>query len=60
MNLHRITLFVNATNTQAIRAYEKAGFGHEGRLQEAAFTRGAREDQLVMGLLAGELADDEP
>ena len=33
MNLHRITLFVNATNTQAIRAYEKAGFGHEGRLR---------------------------
>ena len=29
MNLHRITL-VNATNTQAIRAYEKAGFGARG------------------------------
>jgi RimJ/RimL family protein N-acetyltransferase len=59
MNLHRITLYVNRSNSHAIRAYEKVGFAHEGRLREAAFTHGAREDQLVMGLLAGELLDDE-
>jgi RimJ/RimL family protein N-acetyltransferase len=59
MNLHRITLHVNANNDQAIRAYEKVGFSHEGRLREAAFVHGGRMDELVMGLLAGELTAEE-
>ena len=59
VNLHRITLFVNADNAQAIRAYEKVGFRHEGRLREEAFVHGARMDDLVMGLLSGELTDDD-
>ncbi len=57
VNLHRITLFVNADNAQAIRAYEKVGFQHEGALREAAFVHGGRVDHLVMGLLAGDLRD---
>jgi RimJ/RimL family protein N-acetyltransferase len=59
VNLHRITLYVNADNTQAIRAYEKAGFKEEGRLREMAFVHGGRVDQLVMGLLRDDLNADE-
>jgi RimJ/RimL family protein N-acetyltransferase len=55
VNLHRITLFVNADNARAIGAYEKVGFVHEGRHREAAFVHGGRVDQLVMGLLPGDL-----
>jgi RimJ/RimL family protein N-acetyltransferase len=58
VNLHRITLYVNADNTQAIRAYEKAGFKEEGRLREMAFVHGGRVDQLVMGLLRDDLKAD--
>ena len=59
MNLHRITLQVNADNEKAIRAYERVGFRHEGRLREEAFVHGARMDDLVMGLLTGELTEDD-
>ena len=58
VNLHRINLFVNADNAQAIRAYEKVGFVHEGSLRENAFVQGRRVDLLVMGLLAGDLRDE--
>lgn len=58
MNLHRISLQVNADNRKAIRAYEKAGFTHEGRLREAAFVHGARMDELVMGILEGEVLEE--
>jgi RimJ/RimL family protein N-acetyltransferase len=59
MNLHRITLEVNADNEQAIRAYEKVGFREEGRLREAMFVHGGRMDTVVMGLLARELVADD-
>jgi RimJ/RimL family protein N-acetyltransferase len=55
VNLHRITLFVNSDNAQAIGTYEKVGFVREGRLREAAFAHGGRVDLLVMGLLPGDL-----
>jgi RimJ/RimL family protein N-acetyltransferase len=58
VNLHRITLFVNADNAQAIRAYETVGFVHEGRLREAAFVHGGRVDLLAMGLLPGDLSPE--
>lgn len=50
-NLHRITLYVHAFNERAIRAYEKCGFRHEGRLREAYYLDGEYKDVLVMGLL---------
>ena len=58
VNLHRVTLEVNADNAQAIRAYTKVGFREEGRLREAMFVHGERMDTVVMGLLEGELNDE--
>ena len=54
LNLHRIGLDVHSTNTRAIRAYEKAGFTHEGRLREAGYRDGERYDRLKMGVLRRE------
>lgn len=56
-NLHRIFLYVVAENTRAIRAYEKCGFQHEGRLREAVFIDGAYHDLLLMSILAPEFIE---
>ncbi|MBF8188814.1 GNAT family N-acetyltransferase [Nonomuraea sp. K274] len=55
MGLHRVTLWVVAGNTAAVRAYTKAGFVEEGRRREAFRARGERHDLLMMGLLESEL-----
>ena len=54
LNLNRLYLRVYANNTRAIRAYEKAGFQHEGRLRQAEFRHGQYIDLLVMSLLRAE------
>ncbi len=54
LNLNRIHLRVFETNTRAIRAYEKAGFTHEGRQRHAAFKDGKYTDLLVMSILRSE------
>ncbi|MCC7361013.1 MAG: GNAT family N-acetyltransferase [Anaerolineales bacterium] len=54
LNLHRIFLRVYADNGRAIRAYEKAGFVHEGRLRQDNFSNGAYRDTLLMGALRSE------
>jgi RimJ/RimL family protein N-acetyltransferase len=51
LNLHRIALHVFATNTRAIKTYEKAGFRHEGTLRDAAFIDGRFVDVRVMAIL---------
>ena len=51
LNLHRIMLRVDANNPRAIRAYEKAGFIHEGRLRDAEFKDGKYHDLLLMSIL---------
>jgi RimJ/RimL family protein N-acetyltransferase len=56
LNLHRIALHVFATNTRAIRAYERAGFRHEGTLRDAVFIDGQFVDVKVMAVLDGESA----
>jgi RimJ/RimL family protein N-acetyltransferase len=53
-NLRRIHLQAIASNTAAIRAYEKAGFVAEGRRRQHAWVRGAYEDIVLMGILRSE------
>jgi len=49
---HRVTLEVVADNAGAIKAYERAGFLHEGRMKEAFLDDdGKYHDQLIMGII---------
>jgi RimJ/RimL family protein N-acetyltransferase len=52
--LHRVQLEVLADNDAAVRAYEAAGFVHEGRLRQQAWVGGRFVDALVMSVLAAE------
>jgi RimJ/RimL family protein N-acetyltransferase len=45
----RIELEVFATNTSAIRLYEREGFAHEGRRRGAVMVGGEAVDLLMMG-----------
>jgi len=54
LNLHRIQLHVWAGNQAAIKAYEKAGFRHEGTLRGAMVHNGEYCDFHVMGILESE------
>lgn len=54
LNLNRIFLRVFAGNLGAIRAYEKAGFVHEGRFRQAVFREGKYHDVLFMSVLRAE------
>ena len=54
LNLHRIYLRVNETNQRGIRAYEKAGFVHEGRWRQAQFQDGRYIDVLWMSVVRSE------
>lgn len=54
LNLNRIFLHVFENNPRAIRAYEKAGFVHEGRLRQAEFKDGRYIDTLVMSIVKDE------
>jgi RimJ/RimL family protein N-acetyltransferase len=52
LNLQRVWLRVFADNLRAVRAYEKAGFVHEGRMTRACFINGRWCDELIMATLA--------
>jgi RimJ/RimL family protein N-acetyltransferase len=54
LNLHRLDLRVYEDNPRAIRAYEKAGFVHEGRLREGEYSEGHYMDVLLMSVLRTE------
>lgn len=54
LKLHRIELSVYAFNTRAIRAYEKAGFVHEGVRRKALYWDGRYHDEIEMGLLSSD------
>jgi len=54
VNLRRVTLTVFEYNPRAVRAYEKAGFRHEGRLRGTLYRDGRRYDELFMGVLRDE------
>jgi diamine N-acetyltransferase len=54
LNLNRIFLRVDKTNKGGIRAYEKAGFVHEGGFRQATYHDGKYEDLLFMSVLRSE------
>ena len=54
MNLNRIFLRVDEANKGGIRAYEKAGFVHEGRLRQGMFKDGEYADVLLMSVIRAE------
>jgi RimJ/RimL family protein N-acetyltransferase len=51
LRLERIGLHYYAGNERGRRAYEKAGFVHEGTLRRAHYARGEHHDVHVMGLV---------
>ena len=57
LNLKRIYLHVFENNPRAIRAYEKAGFLHEGKLRQSEFKDGKYIDTLVMSILKEEFVN---
>lgn len=59
LNLHRLFLRVFEDNPRAIRAYEKAGFVHEGRQRQAEFQEGRYLDVLLMSVLRPEWDEAE-
>ena len=54
LNLNRIFLRVDKANKGGIRAYEKAGFVHEGCFRQGAYRDGQYEDMLFMSILHSE------
>jgi RimJ/RimL family protein N-acetyltransferase len=59
LNLNRIFLRVDAANKGGIRAYEKAGFVHEGRFRQGTYRDGQYEDVLFMSALRSEWKPEE-
>jgi RimJ/RimL family protein N-acetyltransferase len=59
MNLHRVSLRVDADNPRAVRCYEKAGFRLDGTLRDNVFREGHYIDQHVMSILQPEYESAE-
>jgi ribosomal-protein-alanine N-acetyltransferase len=54
LNLNKVWLGVNAAHQGAVRAYEKAGFVHEGVLRQEIYRNGQYYDAARMSVLRGE------
>lgn len=54
LNLHRVSLVTFEYNPRAIRAYEKLGFTHEGRVRGGMQRGGQRWALIFMGILRDE------
>lgn len=54
LNLHRVWLQVYEKNHRGIRAYEKAGFIHEGKFREGHYQYGRYYDVHLMSVLKQE------
>jgi len=52
LGLNRVELTAFASNPAAYRAYEKAGYQHEGVLRQAGFRHGEFFDKVMMAALA--------
>ena len=59
LNLHRVFLRVYEHNQRGIRAYEHAGFIHEGRLRQDVFRDGRYYDVMIMSVLQPEWQDSD-
>ncbi len=59
LNLNRIFLRVDVANKGGIRAYEKAGYVHEGRFRQGNYRDGQYEDMLFMSVLRSEWNPDK-
>jgi RimJ/RimL family protein N-acetyltransferase len=46
-------------NIRGIKAYEHAGFVHEGRLRQDVFKEGVYRDVLIMAVIRPEWQDEE-
>lgn len=60
LGLQRVTLGVFEYNSRAIRAYEKLGFQHEGRLRGFLLREGRRWDMLMMAIFRDEWLASRP
>jgi diamine N-acetyltransferase len=54
LNLHRVSLRVDADNPRGIRCYEKCGFQREGTTRDVVFAEGKYKDQHIMSVLCPE------
>lgn len=59
LNLNRIFLRVDRDNLGGIRAYEKAGFIHEGCFRQGTYRENHYQDMLFMSVLHSEWHPDE-
>lgn len=51
LNLHRVYLGVTTTNKGGVRAYEKAGYCHEGVLKDDIYRNSQYHDSVKMAIL---------
>lgn len=51
LGMHRCTLHTGAKNAQALKAYGKVGFVHEGVMRKTHLRDGEWQDTVVMGML---------
>ncbi len=54
LGLHRVELTAYASNLSAIKAYEKAGYKHEGVKRQSGFRNGEFVDKVQMAVLSHE------
>ena len=59
LNLHRVHLKMSAESPGVASFYERLGFVREGLWRQHAFVRGAYQDRILYGLLAGEFLESE-
>jgi RimJ/RimL family protein N-acetyltransferase len=59
LNLYRVGLDVIASNSRAVRAYEKSGFRREGAMRSSIYRDGVRNDRIIMGILRPEWESGE-
>ncbi len=55
LNLHKVHLSCYAINERGLRLYARVGFTPEGRRREHVFIDGHWVDEVVLGMLRGEL-----